>query len=170
MENNFDSGFSNDIAPPPARPQFLKVLCILSFINCGLMILIYLLGSLTLAINEETAATVMEKALESNPNLQIDNPAEFFQQIGKVCLMALFANIISLLGVIMMWNLNKIGFFIYVVAELSTNFFGLDINSSVEGGKSYGGMIFAITLDVVFIVMYAINLKYMNKNKVTAQA
>ena len=61
-----------------------------------------------------------------------------------------------------MWRLEKIGFFIYVIAELSTNFLSLDIKGS-EGTSSMGGMIFSTVIDLVFIVMYFLNLKHMNK-------
>jgi hypothetical protein len=65
-----------------------------------------------------------------------------------------------------MWRLNKIGFVIYIIAELATNFMGLDMN--VEGAdKSSLSMIFSIAVDLVFIVMYALNLKYMNKTNST---
>jgi hypothetical protein len=43
---------------------------------------------------------------------------------------------------------------------------GLDMN--VEGAdKSSLSMIFSIAVDLVFIVMYALNLKYMNKTNST---
>jgi len=169
MENNFNNQFTNDIAPAPNKPQFLKVLCILTFIWSGLMIIAYLIGSLLLGLSEETATMMADRVMESNSQIQIDNPAEFFHQIGMVSLLALLANIASLVGAIMMWNLNKIGFFIYAIAELSTNFFGLNVNAGTEN-KSYGMMIFVILVDIAFIAMYAIHLKYMNKNKVNPTA
>ncbi|MCW3075737.1 MAG: hypothetical protein JWO32_346 [Bacteroidetes bacterium] len=163
MENNFNDPFVNDLAAPPERPQFLKVLCILSFVWCGIMILVYLVGSFCLAMSDETKNMIIEKVSESNPNVKIENAAEFINQIGQVSLLCLLANIASLVGVIMMWNFNKIGFFIYAIAELSTNFFGLNINAGTEGDKSYGMMIVTILIDIVFIAMYAIHLKYMKK-------
>lgn len=165
MENNFNEGFNNDLAPTPARPQFLKIISILSFVSTGLMILIYLLGTLTLVVNEETVGMVMEEALKNNPNIKVDDPVMFFHEIGKVSLMCLFANIATLIGLIMMWNFNKVGFFVYAAAELVTNFIGLDVSATAGEGKSYGSMIFMILIDLIFIIMYAVNLKYMNKNK-----
>lgn len=162
--DNFNNQFTNELVPAPARPQFLKVLCILSFVMCGLWILIYGIGTMLLGMSEEKASMVMEQIQESSPNIQIDNPEGFIHQIGMVCLIGLLANIVSLVGVIMMWNLNKIGFFIYAVAEIAVNFAGMDLNAGTEG-KSYGSMIFVLVLDVALIVMYAVNLKYMNKNR-----
>jgi len=64
----------------------------------------------------------------------------------------------------MMWRLNKIGFFIYAVAEFITYFFGMDVSASSEKGNSYGSTIFMVILDIAFIAMYAANLKYMKKS------
>jgi len=161
MENTINDQFQNDIAPLPEKPQFLKVLCIISFVACGLMILIYGLGSISLVIGEETILGVWDIVIASQPQLEDANPVEFFHEIGKLCLYNFFANIFSLIGVIMMWRLNKIGFFIYVAAELATNFLGLDVGVAEGATKSYGSMIFSIAIDAVFIAMYAINLKYM---------
>jgi hypothetical protein len=167
--DQFNSGFSNELPPAPERPTFLKVLCILTFVNCGIMILIYFLGSLALGVSGERAEEAMEKISQSYPQLQLQlptgDPSELFHQIGMICLICLLANIASLIGAIMMWNLNKIGFFIYVVAELSTNFVGVSMNASADGSASYVGLTFNILIDLIFIIMYAVNLKYMNGKK-----
>jgi hypothetical protein len=166
MENNYNNQFANDLAPLPDRPQFLKVLCILSFVACGLFILIYSIGSMAMGMSEETISGVWDKVIESQPQLESVNPVDFFHEVGKLCLYNLLTNIASLVGVILMWRLNKIGFVIYIIAELATNFMGLDMN--VEGAdKSSLSMIFSIAVDLVFIVMYALNLKYMNKTNST---
>lgn len=160
MENN-GSQFVNDLAPLPEKPQFLKVLCILSFIGCGLMILLSAIGTLALGIDEATVAGIWDQVLQKQPQLENVDPVQFFHEVGMVCVYTLIANIFSLAGVIMMWRLNKIGFFIYAVAELSVHFFGLNVSG--EDSSSYGGLIFGVFVDLVFIVMYAVNLKHMQK-------
>jgi hypothetical protein len=162
METPVHNEFANQMEPQPERPQFLKVLCILSFVACGLMILIYGLGTMCLALNEEMIAGVWDKVVNANPQFENVNPMEFFHEFGMICVYCLIANLFSLVGVIMMWRLEKIGFFIYAIAELSTNFFSMNLNTGEES-KSYGGMIFSILIDLAFIVMYFLNLKYMNK-------
>jgi hypothetical protein len=107
----------------------------------------------------------VERMTESNPTINISDPAEFCKQIGMVGVLGLLAKTVTLIGAIMMWKLNKIGFFLYIAAELSTYFFGLDINASTEEGKSYGFLIFTIILDLIFVGMYALNLKHMNKER-----
>jgi hypothetical protein len=163
MENNFDNQFTNDLAPTPAKPQFLKVLCILTFIMSGFWILLCFFGTLCLGLTEEKIASVWDKVLESQPHLENTNPAEFFHQVGIVSLMMLFANIASLVGAIMMWRLNKIGFFIYIVAELVTYFVSMDMGASANGSSSSLSTVVSIVFDIAFIAMYAVNLKHMNK-------
>lgn len=164
---NIDAQFMNDIAPLPEKPQFLKVLCILSFIACGLMILGCGMGVSLLALGEDTIATAWEQVLTTQPQLENVNPVEFFHELGMYCLYALIANIISLVGVIMMWQLNKFGFFIYVIAEIGINFFRMSISLNGEEQSAMSGIISSTLIDLVFIVMYAINLKYMKKKVVT---
>lgn len=144
------------------RPQFLKILCILSFVACGLLILVYALGTMSLAVNEEMITAPWTQIVEANPTLENVDPIEFFHEVGMICVYGLIATIFSLIGVIMMWRYEKIGFYLYAIAELSTNFFSLNLKTGEEE-KSYGGMIFFILIDLLFIAMYFVNLKYMNK-------
>jgi hypothetical protein len=162
METMMDSQTPDNSQQAPARPEFLKILCILSFIACGLMILLYTFGSFCLALNEEMVNGIWEKVVESNQQLENVNPMDFFHEFGMVCVYSLIINVFSLLGVIMMWRLERIGFFIYTIAELSSNFVSMDLNMGEES-KSYGGLIFSVVIDLAFIVMYFMNLKHMNK-------
>lgn len=165
MQNNMNDAFDNTLAPQPERPQFLKVLCILSFIGCGLMILLSLMLTAMLGLNEEAINKAWEQVVVSQPTLEDVDPMEFFHAVGVYGIYALIANIISLVGVILMWRLNKFGFFIYAISEIAMNFFSLDIKMGGQE-KGYGGMIFWLVIDLAFIVMYAVNLKYMNKKVV----
>ena len=64
----------------------------------------------------------------------------------------------------MMWRLNKIGFYIYVFAEITVNFFSLNLNTG-EQNQAYSGLVLPILIDLIFIGLYFMNLKHMNKNK-----
>ena len=158
IENTSD----NSLAPLPERPDFLKVLCIISFVWCGIMILVFSLGLISLFLGEEMINTMWEKILESQPKLESIDRFEFFHEFGMTCVYNLIGNIVSLIGVIFMWRLNKIGFFIYAIAELAVNFFGVDVNTA-EQSSSHAGLIFMFVIDTVFIVLYALNLKHMGK-------
>jgi hypothetical protein len=164
METNLDSLNTNNTTAQLERPDFLKIICILSFVASGLMILIFSLGSITLAMSESTIEEIWPQVIQSNPQFEDVDGLEFFHSVGLYCVYALIANIFSLIGVIMMWRLEKMGFFIYVVAELVTNFFSLNINTG-NASPSYLGLVFSILFDLVFIVMYFVNLKHMNKNQ-----
>jgi hypothetical protein len=169
MEATLNDPFNPELMQEPERPQFLKVLCILSFIACGLMILVYAIGTICLGLDEDTKAGMWQQLIAANSKMEDLNPDEFFHNLGMTCLYCLVANIFSLVGVIMMWRLEKIGFYIYVVAELSVNFFNLGINMGEET-KSYSSLIFSIIVDLAFIAMYFVNLKYMNKKPGTVVA
>lgn len=165
METNL-SNPNPEITASPERPDFLKILCILSFVGTGLMILLLGLGALSLGLSQETVDEIWPKMSENNPQFENLDGAEFFRQVGWFCVYGLLANIFSLIGVIMMWRLEKIGFYIYAASELVSNFLSLNINLG-EQEKGYGGMIFWIIVDLVFIGLYFVNLKHM-KGKPTA--
>ena len=164
METNLDTLQQELGSPQPERPEFLKIICILSFVACGLMILTYGLGSLTLSLSQNTINEIWPKVVEGYPQYAEVDGLEFFHNVGMVCLYGLFANVFSLIGVIMMWRLEKIGFYIYLVAELATNFFSLGMDTGTQE-PSYLGLVFSILIDLVFIAMYFVNLKHMNKSQ-----
>lgn len=161
MENpnkdQFDLSYSQTID----RPDFLKILCILSFVCCGLMILVFSMGLVTLFLSEEMINKMWENVIRAQPQLESIDRFEFFHRFGIACVFNLIGNIVSLIGVILMWQLKKAGFFIYAIAELAVNFFGVDLNTGTESA-SHAGLIFMLLIDLVFIMMYASNLKYMN--------
>ncbi len=78
-------------------------------------------------------------------------------------LVFLLFNLGSLAGVMMMWNLNKKGFFIYLAAELLLNFIPFDMGQE----KGAGGYIMNILIDGIFIALYAVNLKHMGNKPVS---
>lgn len=162
--DQFDNRLVNQEEGKAQRPTFLKVLCILSFVMCGLWISVFLFGWLiSVNLNSDAVSQVWEKILQQEPRLADADPMVFLSEVSKLCLYFLFANIVSLVGVIMMWRMNKIGFFIYVAAELATNFFSLDVEIPNEQ-KSYMGLIFYLVIDISFFVLYAMNLKLFKRS------
>ncbi len=162
MEVNLNDSAISGLEDAPQRPDMLKVLCILSFVMCGLLLIAYSIGTMFLSLKAETIAEIWEKVVESNPQFAERDPVQFFHEFGMICLYGLLATIFSLVGVIMMWRLDRIGFFIYSVAELATNLFSM---SSENESKSYGGTIFMVLLDLVFIALYFTQLKYMTRKR-----
>jgi hypothetical protein len=159
MDQQFNNTLTNQTEGDVQRPAFLKVLCILSFVMCGLWIIVFLFGWLiSMNINSEAISQVWEKILAEEPRLADVDPMAFMAEVSKVCLFFLLANIVSLVGVMLMWRMNKMGFFIYVAAELVTNFINFNVEIPNEQ-KSYMGLIFYLIIDIAFFVLYAMNLK-----------
>lgn len=165
METPLNQDQADNILPEPSRPQFLKVLCILSYVAFGLLFMIYGLGLLCLGIDETKANEIWDKFIEGFPDLTNVDAVVFFHKVGIYSLINLLVNIVSLVGVVMMWKLDKKGFYIYLLAELGSNFIPLGVEMGNES-KSYGGLIFSIVLDLVFIGMYYVNIRRFNKEEV----
>lgn len=170
-ENILDSEMP--LSTAPKRSQLLKVLCILSFIMCGLNIVFGILAvyqsspevmqkniEQVRAINPEAADRMEDKmiAMENNSYAKIS------PYLGMVYAL------ISFLGVMMMWNLKRAGFYVYSVAEILPYsgfiFMGKDsMNMGPPGVNSAViGMVVVITMviiDLVFVGLYARTLKEM---------
>lgn len=173
METTTSSQFINDIAPE--RPQFLKVLCILTWVACGLMFLSSLSG-LFMQPSLEEQQNQIEKMRELSPEAADKMEAALSSQSGSERTMNAVLNLVSVLlsayGAVMMWKLKKAGFYVYILGEvlpyLGFALGGAAAMSAVAGmaggmGSAIlgGAIAFMVILDVVFIVLYALNLKYM---------
>ena len=170
MEENFImEGNSNE---QPKRSQFLKVLCVLSFIMCGITFLsgIYAIYQST----PEATQNNIEKVRGINPemadqleNQMIEMQSNPFSKISPY--LGLVYTLLSFMGVLMMWNLSKKGFYIYAIAEILpyTSFIFMGKNSlSMMGPPGANNsaiamvvLIFMVLIDVTFVVLYAKNLK-----------
>lgn len=113
------------------RPVFLTVLCILTFIGSGLSVLLWLLGIFGLgAVNSYLA--------------NFGGAAD--TGVLKPILMLIFSAA-SLYGAIMMWSLKKMGFYLYVAAQVLI--------------VAFGWSIMALVFALLFIILYGLNLKYL---------
>ena len=114
------------------RPTFLSVLCILTFIGSGLAVLMYLLGIFGIgALN----------------NLLGDFGAETADAGILKPIMMLVISAASIYGAIMMWSLKKMGFYLYVAAQVLLLVFGWSI--------------LALVFAALFVVLYGLNLKHL---------
>ncbi len=116
------------------RPVFLTVLCILTFIGSGLGVLFGLLAIV--------AAGAIEGLLESIPGMQSLGGSSMLLLIVSVLLSAA-----SLFGAIMMWQLKKMGYFIYAAAQIVALIIGFTV----------AGLIFTL----LFLVLYFLNFKHL---------
>ncbi len=114
------------------RPTFLTILCILTFIGSGLAVLMYLLGIFGIG--------ALNNLLGSYAGATAD------AGVLKPILM-LVISAASLYGAVMMWNLKKLGFYLYVAAQVLLLVFGWGI--------------LALVFAVLFVVLYGLNLKHL---------
>jgi hypothetical protein len=160
---------------PPQRSTFLTVLCVLTFLGSAYGIFTGLTALLTadkMVIEMSKNSAEQEKAkqeLEQEKN----NPGSKFAikvmdsvkdltpaKLKQSGVAGALANVLTLVGALLMWRLNRKGFYIYVIgiiASVAVPFvvFGKDSLMAV-----FGSVIPAF-FGVVFIAMYAFNLKDM---------
>ncbi len=154
------------------RPTFLTVICILSFIGTGFSILSALIGIAMApfynAVSEESNVAMDEAMGELSS--QSPGFASFFGKIMGtsqaimehaliINLVNLACSIIALFGVIMMWKLKKLGFYLYSVSEIII----LVLPVALIGFSFMLGfsLVFGFIFTAGFIIMYALNLKAM---------
>eukprot|EP01012_Entosiphon_sulcatum_P059964 TRINITY_DN84642_c0_g1_i1.p1 TRINITY_DN84642_c0_g1~~TRINITY_DN84642_c0_g1_i1.p1 ORF type:complete len:148 (+),score=10.27 TRINITY_DN84642_c0_g1_i1:26-445(+) len=126
------------------RPTFLTVLCILSFIFSGLAIIGYI-----------TAIGLAGVASAAMSNLSEDAMATYTgPSVGLTwayIVIGFITTLVGLFGVIKMWKLQKVGFYIYTACVVI----------SIIMGIVYSGFGVMSILPLVFVVLYGLNLKAM---------
>ena len=139
-----------------ARPMFLTVLCILSFIAAGFAAIGYiavitLMGAVTAGASAlegmsgeaGEAGAAISSAMSSGPSAGLT---------WAYIVVGFLTMLVSLFGVIKMWKLQKIGFYLYVGASAASMIMGI-----IYSGFGVMGVIFPI----LFIVLYGLNLKHL---------
>lgn len=176
METPTENTFSMEMMEPK-RPQFLTVICVLSFIMCGLSLLGGIWG--IIRNTPENMAESIEQMRAVSPQMadQMEQQMTEMQE-STYAQISPYLNFIyillSFLGVMMMWKLKKKGFYVYLAGELLP-YVGLLLagkQAMAMMGAAGGGMaqtmgivimVFMLVFDAAFIVMYALNLKHMNE-------
>jgi hypothetical protein len=170
MEGQFDNTLVSEMEGKPKRPRFLTVLCVFSFVCVGIAIAFAIFNEVY--NTPENMRENLEKVRERSPAQaqQMEKAIEMRENTtwGKVQnFVFILIELVSLLGVVMMFNLKRMGFYIYAAIEIlpySMMFFG---DGSADFGGSKGsnivfGVIFLL-IDLGFVVMYAMNLKHLKK-------
>lgn len=153
---------------PKQRPTLLTVLCILTFIGSGLNVLSNLMGMIMSPLKSFFDPAMFEMALQEVDDMYarkfVEQAFEMAQKALDHVLEISLANFVlyaaSLTGAILMFQLKKIGFYIYATAQILLLFVTpvfLGFNLFVNMGILFGG-VFAL----LFIGLYAINLKKLN--------
>ncbi|HVZ95621.1 MAG TPA: hypothetical protein VG847_02020 [Chitinophagaceae bacterium] len=162
---------------PAKRPQFLTVLCILTFIGSSL----FIFRNAMLYANADAVAGIFSKvknSAEKNTMSRMDsanmrrrqerkiafgNMMNSFSDmasagsIRKNAIGTIISSVITLLGALVMWRLRRIGFFIYILGTLA----GVAVPLVLFGasGNSIAMAIFSQFFGFLFIALYALNYR-----------
>ena len=175
MEIPIENSFETEVMGPK-RPQFLTVICVLSFIMCGLSFLggVWSLIQNTpdkMAESIEQMRAVSPQMAEQMENQMMEMQESTYAQISPYLNFVFI--LLSFLGAFMMWKLKKKGFFVYLAGELLP-YVGLIFSGKqaiAMMGAAGGGVaqtagviifVFMFIFDAAFFVMYGMNLKHMN--------
>ena len=158
---------NDPITGAPARPKLLTVLCILSFIGIGIMVLGGALGYMSMkmfasgTLQEMVAQSGDANASSSIEELQakLDETGLTADQLASQMLVAIVFSLISLVGVIMMWKLRKPGFYVYAACAVAGIAAPLLMGGKLDTSASG---LFGITVPVVFVVLYFTQTKHMS--------
>ncbi len=173
-EHEFNKDFIDEGTPfQPKRPQFLTVLCILTFISTGMDILSgfpKLFGGPMSTEQMDEQKVVMAKSIDQMRELDMESLAVMLEKLERMMeglnahfyastSVALLVLMTGLSAAILMWTGRKIGFHVYIafslISVLQVYLFvpPSDIPSII--------IILNLLISGVFIFMYSRNLKWL---------
>ncbi len=168
MEDNI---LYEEQAQPKKRSTFLTVLCVLSFIagiwTIGQTAFTYFtfddnypkqLEALNNALEQLSDSGMDSGFIYKNAENAIVVLEKTAENLGAISLGTILFALLSLLGAFMMFNLKKMGFFIYSFANLFTLLIPLVL---IDFDASLTGFLINLAITVLFIVLYALQLKQM---------
>jgi hypothetical protein len=157
---------------PIARPTFLTVLCIISFVGLGLSILnnfssfvLSSAGSWLYSIVQEGLEKALQQASSTDPGAAVflehmfDAILKLIEVLPLLAGLTLVCSTVALAGVLFMWKLKKSGFYLYSGAKgllvfLPILLIGFNLLSVLISIGTFIGA-------AIFITLYALNLKAM---------
>lgn len=145
-------------AAAPKRPAFLTVLCILTFIGAGLGIIFGIYNVITVPAQIQAMKGLVAMAEGFGPlGAELKSQVASLEKFGFIsAILSLVGSLLALFGAIKMWKLSKAGFFIYLLGQILA-LVGIFLISGTSFLAGPIGMIFPI----LFIVLYALNLKHL---------
>ena len=154
------------------RPTFLLVLCILTFIGSGWSVLsnlfsVFTAGLMNGNIQMEQYSSVVNELEGSGISAFWQNffhsSMEVIQVMAmharEIAIMQLVLSIVSLVGAILMFQLRRSGFYLYAAAQILMLF----VYPYFAGFSGWVILImcWSAFFSLIFIILYALNLKYM---------
>jgi len=176
------SQFLNDDLLPPVRSTFLTVLCILTFVGSGYGIFsgITTLTGAAKIIAQSTKNMDPQKQQAERQRLSekkdggskfalkmMDSVGEMMNEkkIKQTGIATIISSLLTLGGALLMWRLNRTGFYIYVAGILT----GVAAPFIIYGSDAFVAIMSAAVsgfFGLLFIVLYAFNLKDMQAKTV----
>jgi hypothetical protein len=161
MENNILME-NQPVNEAPKRPQFITVLCILTFIGSGLAFI----GAIWGYFSVKASAAMLESmgTMEGGDSLGMmggmqETMLKAVENAVPNMIIGVVCSLICFYGALQMWKLKKIGFFIYSVGEITPAIAGFILGAGGMLGSM--GAIVGLLFAIVWIVLYAVNLKHM---------
>ncbi len=155
------------------RPDFLTVLCILTWVGSGIVLIGQLITLATASftkeltdIAEEGMDEAMEEFAEEAPEFGslfsniMGQSIHALEHLTELALVRIFGVLLVLAGSLMMWNLKKTGYYLFIAGKVII-IGGILI---ILGASAIGMMsiIGPLIVAIAFIAMYGANLKAMN--------
>lgn len=153
---------------PQPRPALLTVLCVLTFIGSGLGLMGNLMSMFIAPFMDFLDPSMFNEAFSHLGN----NPGDKFveemlnvailamENIFTISLLKFIFSALGIVGAFYMFKLKKIGFYIYIAAQVGFLAIGpltLGWNLVVSMSIFFSGF-----FSLLFIALYAINLKHMS--------
>lgn len=156
----------------PARPTFLTILCILTFIGSGWGIISGITGYLSADATSGITQAAMQDAREQledegNPAANItekifSGTSEMMMpaNLKKNAVMGIVASICTLLGGILMFKLKKNGYYVYILGTL----IGIAAPFVAFGAGNFIAIITTSMIaffGIAFVILYGLNFKHL---------
>jgi hypothetical protein len=155
------------------RPTFLTVLCVLTFIGSGYSIFnaisSYSSADVAVGLTQDVMDEAMDKiedeaesekeAALANKILGSVSEGMTAPNIKNSAIASGISALLTLIGAILMWSLNKKGFYLYVIGVAVGILAPMLIFGGILGAASSGVLAF---VGVLFSVLYGLNLKHMH--------
>lgn len=159
----------------PVRPTFLTVLCILTFLGSGWWMISNISNYMNANVSAEIARPMLDSAQQEIQKEASDNEAAAKiadkvisgasamldpAKMRQNALFGILANVLTLGGAFLMFQLRKPGFWVYVAGTLV----GILSPILVYGASnlmSLGMSALVGFFGIIFIILYSLNLKYL---------
>jgi hypothetical protein len=163
VENTYQTNDVLDPHKPKEKPGMLNVLTILTFIGCGLGYILTLWGYFSNTA-EKLAQTQEQRAKMDDGSFtakMVDTSIQMMQISIDNKYLLLITNLVCttlcLVGALQMRKLKKPGYYLYVVGELAP----VVLLAGLVGSLTGFNMIMSACFSLLFVVLYATQLKYL---------